>query len=106
MPYDDPDATDPMTLHGVEVETESEEAMRDMAACFIEEYARLGFDAERTLRMFRTPGYTGPNLAYTALGEHAIRLLIEDNASLYAGRKGRVCIVESANGNTSLPVLD
>ncbi len=106
MPYDDPDPTDPMTLHGVEVGAESEEAMRDMAACFIEEYARLGFDAERTLRMFRTRGYAGPYLAYTTLGEHAIRMLVEDNASLYAWRGQRAPIEERANGNTSLPVLD
>ncbi len=31
MPYADPDATDPMTLHGVVVETQSDAAMRDMS---------------------------------------------------------------------------
>lgn len=39
MPYDDPDPTDPMTLHSVVVETRDNSAMTDMAECFIDEYA-------------------------------------------------------------------
>ena len=70
MPYDDPDATDPMTLHGVVVETESDAAMRDMAECFVEEYIRSGFEADRILKMFQTQGYAGPFLAYQTLACH------------------------------------
>ena len=80
MPYNDPDATDPMTLTGVVIETEDDQAMREMADCFVEEYTRLGFDPERLLHVFKTRGYVGPFMAYRALGEPAIRALIEDHA--------------------------
>ena len=66
MPYDDPDPTDPMTLHGVAVETEDDGPMIDMAACFVEEYLRSGFDADRVLGVFKTQGYAGPFLAFHA----------------------------------------
>ena len=40
MPYGDPDHTDPLTLHGVVVETDDPTCVQEMAACFIEEYLR------------------------------------------------------------------
>lgn len=106
MPYNDPDATDPMTLTGVVIETEDDRAMREMADCFVEEYMRLGFDPERLLHLFKTRGYVGPFMAYQALGEPAIRTLIEQHAQ----RRGPVRITppepESAPGiNIPLTVL-
>ncbi len=82
MPYDDPDPADPMTLHGVAVQTDDDHAMRQMAECFVEEYARIGFDSERIGRMFNTRGYAGPFMAREALGEDAIRALIDEQMSL------------------------
>ena len=106
MPYDDPDATDPMTLHGIAVETNSDAAMRDMADCFVEEYLRMGFDTDRILKMFQTEGYAGPFLAYQTLGEDAIRRIIDELVPLWGGRGGRTEQSASAIGQISLPILE
>ena len=106
MPYDDPDATDPMTLHGVVVETESDAAMCDMAECFVEEYIRSGFDAERILKMFQTQGYAGPFLAYQTLGEDAIRRIIDDLIPLWGSPEDKAARSLSATGQITLPVLE
>lgn len=87
MPYDDPDPTDPMTLHGVGVETDNELAMVEMAECFIDEYARLGFDADRILHMFDTRGFAGPYMATMALGRKRIRELVDTVLARWGGRR-------------------
>ena len=105
MPYHDPDATDPMTLHGVVIETNDDRAMYEMAECFVEEYIRLGFDTDRILRMFTTRGYAGPFLACQTLGERVIRSLIAE----YMQRRGPLQhrnAVERRTGGIALPVLD
>ena len=104
MPYDDPDPTDPMTLHGVAVETEDDGAMIDMAECFVEEYLRSGFDADRGLQVFKTQGYAGPFLAYQSLGEDAIRKMIEEQLSFR--NLHRTPPDERVSGTVSLPVLE
>lgn len=105
MPYDDPDPTDPMTLHGVELETTSEDATVDMAECFIDEYARLGFDANRILHMFKTKGYAGPYMATTVLGEARIRELVDAVLSRWGGRRDAAPVRRIA-GEVSLSVLN
>ena len=106
MPYNEPDATDPMTLTGVVIETEDDQAMREMADCFVEEYTRLGFDPERLLRVFKTRGYVGPFMAYKALGEPAIRKLIEEHAQRRGPVRSAPPEPESASGiNIPLNVL-
>ena len=104
MPYDDPDATDPLTLHGVVVETETDDAMRDMAECFVEEYIRGGFDADRILRMFHTQGYAGPFMAYQALGQDVVRRIIEEKLSLWGDRLPGAPRVPDNDRRISLPV--
>jgi hypothetical protein len=97
-----------MTLHGVVVETESDAAVVEMAVCFIEEYARLGFDADRIQRMFHTQGYAGPAMALQILGEQRIRELIADEMALRGPRplaEGRSTTTSTSAG-ISLPVLD
>ena len=107
MPYNDPDATDPMTLTGVVIETEDDRAMREMADCFVEEYTRLGFDAERLLHLFKTRGYIGPFMAYSALGEPAIRALIEEHARRRGPVRSTPPEAEPTAGvNIPLPVLE
>ena len=106
MPYDDPDATDPMTLHGVVIETEDDGPMRDMATCFVEEYLRSGFDAERILQMFQTKGYAGPFLAFQTLGGSAIRKIIDEQLLLRNGHRSPAPLRCGADGGLSLPVLD
>ncbi|MBI4717444.1 MAG: hypothetical protein HY763_06545 [Planctomycetes bacterium] len=106
MPFDDPDFTDPMTLHGVVVETEDDQAMRTMAECFIEEYARLGFEASRILRLFRTPGYAGPNMALHALGEPVISELIGECLARWGPRRSAEPGAAEEDGVIRLTVLD
>jgi hypothetical protein len=107
MPYDDPDPTDPMTLHGVAFQSPDAGAMLDMVRCFIEEFARLGFDGERILRVFRTPGYVGPYGAYCELGEEAVRNLIDEEMQLrpHEVRSAPNTTACSADADLSLPVI-
>ena len=106
MPYDHPDPTDPMTLHGMIVETSDDRAMREMTECFVEEYIRLGFDADRILQMFENPGYAGPYLAYQTLGLDAVRLLIDAQMSL-RNRPGTTPTSGVGPSQAiSLPILD
>jgi hypothetical protein len=110
VPYDDPDPSDPMTLHGVGVETDDANAMREMGMCFIEEYLRLGFDADRLLQLFKCKGFAGPNMVLEALGEPAIHAMIAEGVGLRGPRMAlRYCsrpIEHCANGEISLTVLD
>jgi len=106
MPYDDPDPTDPMTLHGVVVETGNDLAMVEMAECFIDEYARLGFDANRILHMFNTRGYAGPFMAAAALGEERVRGLIDTVLARWGGRKAAMLSHGAAGRGMSLTVLN
>ena len=106
MPYDDPDPTDPMTLHGVALETDDDSAMVEMAECFIDEYARLGFDANRILHMFNTRGYAGPYMAMSALGKERIIELVECVLSRWGNRlAGRRETSTSSKQEVSLTVL-
>jgi len=95
-----------MTLHGVAIETESDEAVVEMAICFIEEYARLGFDEARILRLFRTQGYAGPALALRTLGEQRIRELIAQEITLRGARFGKTQSITTTTAGISLPVLE
>lgn len=107
MPYDDPDPTDPLTLHGVAFETEDDQAMLDMVRCFIEEFARLGFNGDRILQVFRTKGYVGPHGAYCLLGEEVIRNLIDEEMELrpqpVRGTGTEIC---RTHLGLSLPVIE
>ena len=106
MPHNEPDPTDPMALHGVVVETQDDGAMREMAECFVEEYARAGFDSDRILRMFRTQAYAGPFLAYKTLGEDVIRAFINGQMALRRDRNTQTMPNPELDERISLPVLD
>ncbi len=106
MPYSDPDPTDPMTLHGVAVETRDDNALREMAQCFVEELFRLDFDPDRVLRMFGMPEFAGPYRAHQILGEEAIRSLIDDQMSLRGHRRVQAPPAPKAGDRISLPVLE
>ena len=106
MPYDDPDPTDPMTLHGVAVETAGDSAVLEMAECFIDEYARLGFDANRILHMFNTRGYAGPFMAATVLGKERIRELVDTVLARWGGRRAVVVSHATEKQGVSLTVLN
>ena len=106
MPYDDPDVTDPMTLHSVVVETAGDAAMREMAECFVEEYIRSGADADSILKMFQTKGYAGPFLAYQTFGEEFVRSLIAELLQRRGPRGQRSAVEYCSGGDIALPVLD
>ena len=105
MPHNDPDPTDPMTLHGVVVETEDDSSVREMADCFIEEYIRTGFEPSRIMEMFRKREYAGPHLAYHALGEQGIRAMLDRHAALRAYRKPPA-VTRNASGGLRLRILE
>ena len=106
MPYEEPDPTDPMTLHGVSCETDSDQAHREMSACFVEEYLRLGFSREQILEMFQTKGYAGPHLAYQILGKEVIASLIDEYTLRWGPRQRNQVIDRNADGDVVLPILE
>ncbi len=69
-------ADDPMELVGVRLPVPDDQAIRDMAECFVEEFVRLGHTADELMSMFRNPFYAGVHQAYQALGEAHIGELI------------------------------
>jgi hypothetical protein len=77
VPYDDYDAEDPLELVGCEVEL-ADEHLTEMAECFVEEFARMGYGANELLELFRNPFYRGPHSVYQARGEEYVRRLIEE----------------------------
>jgi hypothetical protein len=106
MPYDDPDPTDPMTLTGVELVVDGAGAVREMAECFIEEYARLGLSAEAIAELFEGRQFAGPTLAVDQLGREAIRDMIQEQLLLRGPRALRVQVDQTPGGLLSLPVLE
>ena len=109
MPYGEPDDTDPMMLNGVVLENGEApplEAVREMVECFIDEYARLGFDANRILHMFRTKGYAGPYMATEILGEKAIQELVDMVLARWGGRHIGAIGQQKSKDPRSLIVLD
>ena len=89
MPYDDPDPTDPQMLVGV-VLPSNEEAAREMAYVFAEEFARMGFDAHGVLSLFRDPFYAGAHEAYRSLGEESIRTIVEECVTVWGRTVGKI----------------
>ncbi|MDP6561154.1 MAG: hypothetical protein QF619_13730 [Candidatus Binatia bacterium] len=77
MPYNDPDPTDPNVLVGVVLPGGSE-AKREMAYVFAEEFARMGYNGSRLLGLFKNPFYAAAYDAYCALGEEAVRSIVEE----------------------------
>ncbi len=69
---------DPMALVGVVLERGPDDgALTEMACCFVEEYARMGWSGERIMRLFRNPFYRGPHQILRMKGEDFVRGLIE-----------------------------
>lgn len=95
-----------MTLQGVLFEVDDLEAHREMAACFIEEYLRLGFDRQRLLKLFQVRGYAGPHLAWRMLGETEIVRMIDELTARWGPRLPADRLpTRDAAGHASLPVL-
>jgi hypothetical protein len=86
MPFTDPDPADPAVLVGVGLPAEAE-ATRDMAWVFAEEFARMGFDASRILRLFRSPFYAGAHDALRRLGEREILAIVDECVGVFGPRR-------------------
>ena len=88
MPYDDPDPTDPNMLVGVEIPGTAE-STRDMAYVFAEEFARMGFDKTKLLRVFQTPFYAGAHRAYLELGGVEVEKIVEECLGIWGRKNSR-----------------
>ena len=87
MPYREPDPSDPQLLVGVGLPAEAE-TMTEMAYVFAEEFCRMGWDAQRILRIFSNPFYASAHRAYQALGEPALRAIVEECVGVWGRRRG------------------
>jgi len=69
---------DPMALVGVGLDRGPDDrALTEMAWCFVEEYAGMGWSEERILHLFRNPFYRGPHRILNLKGEPFVRDLID-----------------------------
>ncbi|HXG51308.1 MAG TPA: hypothetical protein VNN77_07890 [candidate division Zixibacteria bacterium] len=104
MPYKDVEADDPMELVGV-VLPAAAETMEEMAYAFAEEFALMGYDADRLLRLFQNPFYAGAHQAYRALGDAAIRGIVRECTSAWARAAVKVQEVrDDGNGSNGVNV--
>ena len=101
MPYDDPDPADPNVLVGVSLPGD-EEATREMAYAFAEEFAALGFEGERLMNLFRRPHYAGPHRAYQLLGETEIARIIRESFAVWGNYRVSVRDKEDTSENDEL----
>ena len=92
MPYNDPDPSDPNVLVGVELEVD-EDAAKDMAYVFAEEFARLGMDKDKLMGIFSNSEYAGAHRAYLQLGENEIETIVDECISVW----GSVRIIDRVN---------
>jgi hypothetical protein len=82
MPYDDPDPNDPNVLVGVALPAGAH-ATREMAEAFADEFAQMGFDRARLLRLFSLPFYAGAYAALQFLGEAEIVRIVDESLRVY-----------------------
>ncbi len=92
MPHGRPDPADPNILVGVRLPA-NEDALVEMAYTFAEEFAALGYDQDRILRMFRNPRFGGPHTAYRALGEGVVLGIVAECARVFG--RNRVVVLDA-----------
>ncbi len=93
MPHGRPDPADPNILVGVHLPAD-EDALVEMAYTFAEEFAALGHDQDRILRMFKNPRFGGPHAAYRALGEGAVQGIVAECVRVFGRNRVVVQDVE------------
>jgi len=69
---------DPFELQGVILPVQDDASLREMARCFVEEFARDGWSDEQLRAMFRNPSYRGPYLVWRQKGEAYIEEVIQE----------------------------
>lgn len=75
MPKDEFIAEDPMELVGIVLPGEAGQ-LEAMAEAIVEEYVRLGWEAERLMTLFRHPMFLATHRIYTLKGEKYIQDVI------------------------------
>ena len=83
-PVKEPEDDDPLTLNAVGVSDPTGASLRAMAACFAEEFLRLGFPPGRVLALFESPRYPLAHGALNALGPAAIQAIVADAARIWS----------------------
>ena len=76
MPFDEPEANDPMEMVGMVMPGEPGQ-LEAMAECIVEEYVRLGWDARRLMTLFVNPMFMATYRIYRQKGEAYVRELID-----------------------------
>ena len=102
MPYQEPDLDDPHVLVGVSLPGGRDD-LRRMAEVFVEEFAALGFEEERILRLFRNPHYAAAHRALRELGDAEIGRIVRECAAAPWGRL-RVVVSEPAPAPPLVPL--
>lgn len=87
-----------MELNGVALFSE-EDTTDAMTDCFIEEFARLGYNHKQLLALFRNPHYIGMNMALQNRGEQFVR----DRIAEYFARRGKQVTWPGSSGDKNLP---
>ena len=87
MAYDDPEPDDPHVLVGVGLPADAQ-ATREMAEAFADEFAQLGFDRERLLRVFASPFYAGAHAVLQRLGLEEVERIVDESLKVYGRREG------------------
>ena len=75
MPHDEFVDEDPLGLVGMVMPGE-EGQLEAMAECFVEEYARMGWDERRLMTLFVSPMFLATHRVYKLKGEEYVRELI------------------------------
>ena len=96
MPYDDPEPDDPHLLVGVRLPGD-EATTHEMAAAFADEFAQMGFNRERLLRLFSNPFYTGAHAARELLGDAEITRIVVESLRAYGGRSYAVVDADTSD---------
>ena len=74
---------DPVEMVGMELPNQTEEQLRDMALCFAEEFARLGWDEEQLMKLFKNSFYLGPYLVWKQKGDDFVRSVIHEALNMW-----------------------
>lgn len=74
MPKNEFDLEDPLALAGVALPGDRTE---DMARCFIEEYAGMGYGRDQILRFFQDPFYVATHQVWRAKGRSTVEHWID-----------------------------
>ena len=95
-----PSSDDPMELVGVALPAD-EEAVREMAYTFAEEFSQLGYGEKRLMKLFRGPSYAAAHQAWLALGDDEVQRIVKECVAVF----GSVRFVVRGP-RRRLPVLD